>query len=520
MPSDSPPAAIYSLNNDVLSRIFEFNGDMFEDYGSLHITCRTSQVCRQWRDLMLDTPSLWAKLIDVDHICKRRTHEWRNELVRRSGAALLWIRAEEIPINEMGHAESHVKQFFFEVMTGNWHRIQRLTVSTISDVGLNLPMLSFPAPHLEEFTGPYTWDLQEAIDPPQPLFANHAPKLRSVNASRCFLHLQSAWLSDLHSITLDDTFCLSDALFILSATHRLQVLRFMDIPIGDMNSPRPIVSLPHLQDLSYFSDSCNAGVVLLNGIAIPASCSISVNVTSFINRESLLFETPFLFSIIEKFIQLAERAFQSYTFNSLDFGHPHKDHVYFQCNTPGPEKRRLRISVPLVPDHDGNILRTFFTKLRLLNLSRMRMLNFTAHGRLDSCFGLFFSCLPSLTTISTDLQTLSHLSNFQKEFTKTSTEAPCVIFPILRVINLFIYPGSPQSIFFVNQVAGAFLVSRWRAGFPITLLDMSFYPPLKTAPNLQALGDVKGLAVMYRLLGVEGVLEHTYGARTEGNVSM
>ncbi len=328
-------------------------------------------------------------------------------------------------------------------------------------------MFSFPAPHMEEFTGP---TICNPFNPPEPLFADHAPMLRSINASRCFLHMRSRWLSQLNSITLNGTYCLSDAYTVLSAACRLQELKIIDIPLGDTNAFRPIISLPHLQDLNYLSNCCNSGVTLLNNIEIPTSCSLTVHVTNFFDCKSLLYKTPFLFSVIDKFIQHAERSFKSYIFNCLDLGpsHPHKDHFFFQCNAAGPKKRQIRISIPLVPDPDGNILQMFFTKLRVLSFSSIRMVKFTAHTRLDSCFGSLFSCLSSLTMISTDLRTLSHLLNFQKEFTETATEKfkPSVFFPILRVINLYIYPGYPRSVFFVNQVAGAFLVSRWRAGFP------------------------------------------------------
>ena len=43
---------------------------------------------------------------------------------------------------------------------------------------------------------------------------------------------------------------------------------------------------------------------------------------------------------------------------------------------------------------------------------------------------------------------------------------------------------------------------------------MSDYAPLDTSTNFQALGDIKGLTVRYRLSKVEGVVEHTYGAKT------
>ncbi len=85
MPSHPRSAAIYALNEDVLSHIFSLNGDMFTDHKALDTTRFASQVCRQWRDLLLETPSLWAKLIDICSIYTRRTNEWRNELVQRSG---------------------------------------------------------------------------------------------------------------------------------------------------------------------------------------------------------------------------------------------------------------------------------------------------------------------------------------------------------------------------------------------------------------------------------------------------
>ncbi|KJA15009.1 hypothetical protein HYPSUDRAFT_220222 [Hypholoma sublateritium FD-334 SS-4] len=88
MPANPPFASIHALYDDVLLYIFAFNADMFADRQALHNTRIASQGCRQWRNLMLDTPTLWAKLIqvDMDEISKCRTHEWHNELIRRKAA--------------------------------------------------------------------------------------------------------------------------------------------------------------------------------------------------------------------------------------------------------------------------------------------------------------------------------------------------------------------------------------------------------------------------------------------------
>ena len=52
--------------------IFEMNANMFVDDRALGTTRSTSQVCRSWRNIMLVTPSIWAKLIDLDY-CRNST---------------------------------------------------------------------------------------------------------------------------------------------------------------------------------------------------------------------------------------------------------------------------------------------------------------------------------------------------------------------------------------------------------------------------------------------------------------
>ncbi|KJA24789.1 hypothetical protein HYPSUDRAFT_38451 [Hypholoma sublateritium FD-334 SS-4] len=91
----TPSAPIYGVNNDVLLCIFTLNANMFFDRQALHTARATSQVCRQWRDLMLEAPLLWAKLIDMDICDNDGKLDWINEIIRRSGTvAPLWIKAE------------------------------------------------------------------------------------------------------------------------------------------------------------------------------------------------------------------------------------------------------------------------------------------------------------------------------------------------------------------------------------------------------------------------------------------
>ncbi len=133
MSSNQQSATIHTLHNDVLLHIFEFNGDMFTDCDALRTARMTTQVCRPWRYLMLETPSLWAKLVDMDEIYLLRNQKWQNELIQRGGDAPLWIRAENIQDDNIYNKDhpcyDDVEWFFDRLVTDNWHRIERLVLS-------------------------------------------------------------------------------------------------------------------------------------------------------------------------------------------------------------------------------------------------------------------------------------------------------------------------------------------------------------------------------------------------------
>ena len=115
------PPPIFILNKDILLDIVSMNADMFVDKGALNTTRRTSQVCHAWRNVMLTTSSLWARLIDVDCIPYIRSDEWLHELIRRSGNAPLWIRASTF------RPSTYISELFY-VIKDNWHRIQKLVL--------------------------------------------------------------------------------------------------------------------------------------------------------------------------------------------------------------------------------------------------------------------------------------------------------------------------------------------------------------------------------------------------------
>ena len=136
------------LNQDILSYIFTLNADMFTDRGALRTTCITSHVCQTWRNLMLATPSLWARLIDMECFSEARCMKAIEEFIRRSGATLLWIKVRRPGLSE------DIAEFLLRIMEKNWHRIQKLVVfKQCTNFNDNLFQLAYksPVPYLETF---------------------------------------------------------------------------------------------------------------------------------------------------------------------------------------------------------------------------------------------------------------------------------------------------------------------------------------------------------------------------------
>ncbi|KJA24806.1 hypothetical protein HYPSUDRAFT_200354 [Hypholoma sublateritium FD-334 SS-4] len=261
--SATPPCTpIHNINEDVLLYIFAVNADMFADTKALHTTRITSQVCREWRDMMLNAPSLWARLIDMDAFHQSSTPRWWNELMKRSGTALLWIRAHS-GLFMLWHTHptdrsQRLERFFYRVVSRNWHRIQRLVIhGNNSNFGLARAMVSSPAPQLEDFEAPLQKETEavRAADrhfrerSTACIFASRAPLLRRFRSVGYIADRRAPWLRYLHVIELDRTYNVYDALRVLSATRRLQEIRIADVIDGNLSKTLRSVSLPCLKYL-------------------------------------------------------------------------------------------------------------------------------------------------------------------------------------------------------------------------------------------------------------------------------
>ena len=77
--------------------------DMFTKRRALTHTWRSAQVCRKWRQILLDILNLWAKVVDVS-LFRQKDNRWMDEIIKRTkdsqlhikGKVVNWIKFEYI----------------------------------------------------------------------------------------------------------------------------------------------------------------------------------------------------------------------------------------------------------------------------------------------------------------------------------------------------------------------------------------------------------------------------------------
>ncbi|KJA18131.1 hypothetical protein HYPSUDRAFT_45582 [Hypholoma sublateritium FD-334 SS-4] len=272
-------APVLRLNHDLLYYILKMNADMFSDNNALKITRMASYVCRDWRNFMLSTSSLWAKLIDLESL-DGAADAWRNELMRRSGTALLWIMGRGL--STWGDT-SGIISFFFTVISENWHRIQKLVAGIEAWYGHSQPWkwtpLYLPAPNLQTFNLSFCNSLNGRFEEDYaigPLFANNAPSLREFRSSDYRFELNAAWLHQLHLIEIDVTLTLDELLTTLTVASNLKHLLLDRAYFEDVSPTLPTVSMPNLCSLTLFG-YLEREAILFDYLELPPGCTLKLH---------------------------------------------------------------------------------------------------------------------------------------------------------------------------------------------------------------------------------------------------
>ena len=505
MAAKPPPARIHALNDDALLLIFSINGNMFLDEYALHTTRATSLVCQRWRNLMLATPSLWARLLDIDLISFSEHYEWRKELMRRTGAALLWIKVDEVKKKQPADSSRAIGQFFFSLIRENWHRIQNLVDylhATPTFHPTTWEPLSRPAPVLERFN--MMWERTQPAQNTDPtplavLFSGSAPMLRDF----CFLPYtideRVPWLCQLRVMEFDNTYNIRHVLGILQSTPHLQELKIGGIKCLVIRSPLPIASLPHLRYLKYEGPP-KQGAALLDHMEIPAQCLLNIPSSRDTFPMPANATEQQRLSITDTFVRCIQRYLRFRPPDRISLGYNGDLSItvsapptcsFSRCSTDTP----FAVSIPLGNgsyDTDGpwpNL-----TKVALPELSSVTELCFESSRRINPTLSSFFGCFTSLKTITTECRSLGYLTALRNDI-RGSDDSP-IIFPLLDTIELdLLFNWYDARCYEVDSEVKEFIMQRIREGHAISRLHLVNHHLYDDPPILDALSKADGLTV-------------------------
>ncbi|KAF4616413.1 hypothetical protein D9613_008246 [Agrocybe pediades] len=270
------------LPDDVKWQIFSMNAS---DHGTpkadrLRTTRIASQVCRNWRELIMGSSYIWGRLILIDGQQKKA---WMKEVIRRAGESKLWVEVE-ITSSPTVELPRHLFSTFIGILQKHWDRLEVLEININRDFITAIfydkiwMHTNRPSPMLRSFAVHGT----ESTPFPQYLFSEHAPQLHSFSSTTFGIPGPFPWLSTIRSLRFFPH-SITNLLEILSTTPLLESLQvdegsnILD-PEADtlVISTIPPISLPRLTTI-VATVTYNMFIALFNALDVPAaSCGIQL----------------------------------------------------------------------------------------------------------------------------------------------------------------------------------------------------------------------------------------------------
>ncbi|KAJ3515639.1 hypothetical protein NLJ89_g1629 [Agrocybe chaxingu] len=295
-------ARIHILPSELLELIFNNNIDpTTKENSGLNATLVASWVCRSWRALLLDSPSLWASVIDLGCL----TSTGISEIMARTGDAPLSVYRYE----SMDYAQACER--LLPILVRHFHRIRYLRIfinlrPLIFEMGRPVyptiksgdwQPLCRPAPSLEHFDFRFhSWRRgQKPIFGPG-LFGGQAARLRVLRVSSRALYpqdLNAPWVPQLRHLEFEEEQVLDSITPAewLSALKNMPQLEFFFLKSGfikfdhfttdeepTLPSGLTAVHLPFLTDLLLNIRGLTNATIFLKYILPAPNCRMHLNV--------------------------------------------------------------------------------------------------------------------------------------------------------------------------------------------------------------------------------------------------
>ncbi|KAF9552428.1 hypothetical protein CPC08DRAFT_714625 [Agrocybe pediades] len=228
------------LNTDILYAIFNLNAsdDHFDAKERLRITIRTSQVCKAWRGLLLESTTIWAKLVYIGPSARGISLKRASEVLRRSKSAPLWLEGNFTPnmpalVTPEDLGQEDLVNFIVDVLRKDWVRMQNITLFSSPDTCFVLHAILSTCPNPLHRSAP-------TLRPQSSLFSNVAPVICEFRARSNLLTLaiHAPWLAGLRVFTTEKGSTTSTLRELMEALRSMPLLEEMEIAHEIIEDPR------------------------------------------------------------------------------------------------------------------------------------------------------------------------------------------------------------------------------------------------------------------------------------------
>ncbi|KDR69287.1 hypothetical protein GALMADRAFT_256116 [Galerina marginata CBS 339.88] len=510
-----PP--ILKLHDDLLWRIFMINAtldDKFVGWGqgnqpknpALETARFTSQVCTQWRAVILGSPTIWGNSIDLQ-LLRRKSDHWRKEVLKRTGSGPLWISGDVLGDNE-------ISIFFSSLLNDNWERIRGLDIRVFGFSSLDYDMWrSFrsAAPNLEVLRVQF----HSIADPssltsrdPESFFAGKAPRLREFHCPRMSFSMAASWVPQLQALTLSypqsiyDLFSTADMPF-LETLDILKSLQITDIRVsGNLVNKKVLPRLKSI-NLEHGFKTC---LTILERITASHLCALHLST----DDSDLTDVTSDEISALQAMIAHYSKGYFNTTPTQKLILHVSAN--VFSMSAPTatripPSTFRVNIySTLALPQDIFSPCIKSFSSCDFSSVTIFRLFIFHDYETYKMDIINFISVLPSVEILHVTKNAIRFLLDLPKERRK--------VFPVLHTLTLGYRENlsSPMPPLYPDILL-SLLVSRRDEGMPVEFLDLVDCP-FDHIGNLGFLEGMTSLRVRWKRPSGFGFDEYICGSGT------
>ncbi|KDQ10661.1 hypothetical protein BOTBODRAFT_177947 [Botryobasidium botryosum FD-172 SS1] len=276
-------AFIHALPYDVLVAIFNFVVDAYRNFSRRLDTVHTraplniARVCKSWRKIALETPSLWTQIGPP-------SAPFIRTFLARSEPELLDIFWDPMELPESVEAAADRITSFFQPFQSHADRVKSLDI-WCTPLSAYQRYLDFPAPRPEKIYASGPGDIAyEPLDIPVFFFCGHTPQLRELYLAHMCISLDSPVFSNLVYLHMEHIVYTrsrpTQLIQVLSACSALERFQLTNVHfLFASGNPTAQINLPLLEDFFLYALPLKTIQYILASIIAPPTACLSLHAT-------------------------------------------------------------------------------------------------------------------------------------------------------------------------------------------------------------------------------------------------